>query len=188
MIYTEQNYLDALVEGNDEGLNRIYKQFLPPVTRLILAKGGNAADAQDVFQSALLIIFDQARQGNLTIERTFQAYLMKVCRNIWGNRLQKKSFHEVTLPDEVKHTVGTDLVQAIQQQEEEDVFWSAFEKLSEDCRQILTLFFKKEKMEEIGSVMGFKSVSYTKKRKHYCKDKLTTLIREDPRYDELRIR
>lgn len=185
MINTEQDYLNAIVEGEMEGLDLIYAQFLPPITRFILSKGGNAEDAQDIFQDALLILYEKGRKGDFQIERKFYSYLLVTCRNLWGNRIQKKSFREVTLPDQIKHTADDDILALIHQGEIEKLFWSAFAKLGEDCQTILRLFFSKKKMEEIREVMGFKSVNYTKKRKHQCKGMLIELVKKDGRYNEL---
>ncbi len=185
MIKTEQDYINAIVDGDLNGLDAIYAKFLPPVTSLIRSKGGNADDAQDVFQDALMIIYEKCRHGDFIIETKFYSYLMVICRNLWGNRLQKKSFKEVTLPEQVKHQSDDDIVQLIYQEEEEQLFWSSFEKLGEDCKKILQLFFKKVKMEKIMEIMGFGSVSYTKKRKHQCKNKLVIFIKGDARFAEL---
>ena len=185
MIKTEQDYINALLQGDMKGLDLIYSKFLPSVTRFIMTKGGNAEDAQDIFQDALLILFEKTRKGDFQIEKKFYSYLMVICRNLWGNRLQRKSFREVTLPEQVKLKADDDILSLILKEEEEKLFWSAFEKLGKDCQKILKLFFQKVKMEKIKEVMGFGSVGYTKKRKHQCKGKLVEFVKADSSFNEL---
>ena len=73
-----------------------------------------------------------------------------------------------------------------EQTEEQEVFWEAFQKLGADCQKLLRLFFDKEKMEKIAKMMGYGSVSYAKKRKFQCKEKLVDWVKKDHRFNELK--
>lgn len=185
MNSTQQDFLSIVRSGNAAGLRAIYKEFLPRIARHIMQKGGNYDDAKDVFQDAIIVLYEKAQQPDFELTSGFYTLLFGICRNIWGNRLQKKSRTEVTIPEDAKYKSDTDTEALISQVEEERLFWDAFKKLGEDCQQLMRLFFEKTKMEEITSIMGYGSVNYTKKRKFVCKEQLVRFVKEDKRFEEL---
>lgn len=185
METTRPDYLSIIRSGNAAGLRTIYKDFLPRIARHIMNKGGSYDDAKDVFQDAIIVLYEKTQQPDFELTSRFYTFLFGICRNIWGNRLQKKSRTEVTIPEDAKYKSDTDTEALIYKAEENRLFWDAFKKLGEDCQRLMQLFFEKTKMEEITSVMGYGSVNYTKKRKFVCKEKLVRFVKEDERFEEL---
>ena len=185
MTFTKEEHITAILSGDAKGLQRIYDLYLNRIARFITSKGGNVDDAKDVFQDALIIIFEKAQQPEFILSSQFYTFLYGVCRNLWGNRLKKKRPSEVINSDDATYTSGEDIQQLIEEEETNRVFWDAFELLGEDCKQLLQLFFEKKKMEEIKELLNYNSVNYTKKRKFKCKEKLLTLVRKDQRFPEL---
>jgi len=175
----------AIQDGNSKGLQNIYAEFLPRIRRLITNNGGREEDAQDVFQNAILVIYEKSAQKDFKLTSGFYTLLYGICRNLWGNRLQKKSFKEVTIPEDVKYKSDDNIEADLEAIEEQNLFWSAFKNLGEDCQKLMRLFFDKEKMEKIAQMMGYSSVSYAKKRKFQCKEKLVAFVKADDRFDEL---
>ena len=186
MHQKEDEYIKAIKTGDSKGLRQIYELFLPRIRKLITSNGGKEADAQDVFQSAILTIYEKTQSGDFKLTSKFYTLLYGICRNLWGNRLQKKSFKEVTLLEDVKYTSEENIEFDIEKTEEQELFWTSFQKLGKDCQKLLRLFFDKEKMEKIAKMMGYGSVSYAKKRKFQCKEKLVELVKKDIRYKELK--
>ena len=73
-----------------------------------------------------------------------------------------------------------EVVHEVEQNERYTLYRKKFARLGADCQKLLGLFLDKVSMAEIMTRMGFGSVSYTKKRKFYCKKKLIELIEKDP--------
>ncbi len=185
MDKTSYSHLDALAKGEEKGLREIYRQYLPRISKLITGNGGSGEDARDVFQDALIVLYEKACDPGFKLTSSFYTLLYGICRNIWGNRLQRKSRTEVTLESPDKYRLSEDMEKAIEQEEENAVFWEAFERLGDDCQRLLRLFFEKVKMEDIAETMGYGSTSYAKKRKFQCKEQLINLARSDSRFREL---
>ncbi len=184
MTNTDHQYLTAIRTGDLGGLRRIYQEFLPPVSSLITRNGGTHEDAKDIFQDALVVLYEKSRGGRFELTSTFYTLFYGICRNLWGNRLQKKSRTEVTLPDDPKFMDAADLEQIILEEEKNRLFWDAFRLLGADCQRLLHLFFEKKTMEEIAATMQFSSVGYAKKRKFQCKENLLNFVKADPRFPE----
>lgn len=180
-----QAYINAIQTGDTKGLREIYSQFLPKIISLISNNGGSADDAQDIFQDAILVIYEKSKKKDFKLSSGFYTLLYGICRNLWGNRLQKSSFKNVTLTDHTKYTSETNQEDALLKAEEERVFWDNFKKLGADCQKLMQLFFEKVKMDEITKIMGYSSTGATKKRKFTCKERLLSFIKTDVRYSEL---
>lgn len=176
----------AVLHGDQTVLRRIYQNYLPPVQKFIVQSGGRQADALDVFQDALVIIYEKAKKPEFELTGTFFSYLYGVCRRVWGNRLQKKDNQTVTIDENVK--IGSvDSIQPLIEQEERDkLFYKAFQKLGKDCQKLMRLFFEGNSMEEICEQMGHGSPGYSKKRKFQCKEMLTELVKSEPGFNELK--
>lgn len=184
MDHQDTKYIDALKSGDKRGIREIYDKFFPGIQSLITRHGGNAEDAQDIFQDSLIVIFEKLRMNSFQLSSSFYTLLYGICRNLWGNRLQKRSRTDVSLSDDLTVPVGDDLRDLIHQEEKRQIFWHAFKKLGKDCQQLLQLFFEKTSMEEIATIMGYASEGYAKKRKFHCKSQLVLLVQQDPMYHD----
>ncbi|MEM9929798.1 MAG: sigma-70 family RNA polymerase sigma factor [Bacteroidota bacterium] len=183
----DASYLQAIQNNDARGLRTLYRTFLPRISRFIELNGGSAADAEDVFQDALIIIYKKSKAADFRLSSKFYTLLYGVCRNLWGNRLQKKSRTEVELKDDYKYERVPDVGHFVEQAEEQRLFWDAFQKLGKDCQQLMKLFFAKVKMEVIAKQLNLSSVGYAKKKKYKCKENLIKLVKADRRYAELKV-
>ncbi|MFN0215946.1 MAG: RNA polymerase sigma factor, partial [Saprospiraceae bacterium] len=162
-------------------------QQLPVIRGLIRDYGGTEADAKDLFQDAVLLVYQKARQPDFQLSSKFSTYFYGICRNLLLNRRTKKSATaEVTLTEDTKYIADDSSLEAdLLQVEQGKLFWRAFRQLGEDCQKVLEMFFQKIPMESIATQMGFGSEGYAKRRKRQCKDRLTELAKNDPAYPEL---
>ena len=151
-----------------------------------MANNGTEEAARDIFQEAILIIFKKVKSDNLSLSASFFTYLYAVCRNLWLKRLEKKGKMRVTDSEIPELKDESDWEMVIEEEERFRLFRSKFQSLSENCQQLLSLFFKKTSMKEIVDIMGFSSVQYAKKRKFQCKEHLVALVRSDVRFKNLK--
>ena len=180
------DYIGGIVTGDHKLLKRIYEQFHKAILQLVETNGGSSEDARDVFQEALLMIYQKAQKPDFKLTSSFFTFFYAVCRNIWFNKRKKRSFGEVTLSDEMTSMVGADSPVDLDQNEQYALYRKIFLRLGKDCQQVLLMFLGKVSMQEIMEKMGYGSLSYTKKRKFKCKEQLVKMIEADPVYEELK--
>ena len=180
-----QFWLDILRSGDRQGIARMYEQFLPRIEKLVTSNSGTSDDARDIFQEAIIVIYKKVSNENLTLSASFFTYLYAVCRNLWLKKLQKRGKMMVTNDEPTEQMDVSDWESVMQEEGRYRLFRSKFNELSDNCRQLLGLFFKKTSMQEIVSIMGFGSVAYAKKRKFQCKEKLVALVKNDPGFKNL---
>lgn len=187
MNKVNRDYINTIIAGDLTGLKAIYQEFLPRIAAMIRENKGTNADAQDILQESIMLIFEKSQSPDFQLNSSFYSFLYGIAKNLWRNHLKKKSSQEVSLTEENTFNYETgenpelDLINA----ERTALFWSAFQRLGKDCQQLLQLSFQKVKMSEIVEKMRLSSVGYGKKKKYKCKEKLSQLIKEDARFEEL---
>lgn len=181
-----QVYIDGIKQGNPKVIQQIYADFHQVITHLVETHNGTEDDAQDVFQEGLLMMYQKVQTPDFKLTSSFLTYFYAVCRNIWSNKLRKKSSTEVTFDNATLSMIEDEPVSVLEQNEQYFLYRKMFLRLGADCQKVLNLFLQKVKMSEIMQQMGYGSISYTKKRKFMCKKKLVQLIQNDSSFQELK--
>lgn len=181
---TEYSYIRGILNNDSRLLEEIYRKYLPPVFGMIRRNKGNFDDAKDVFQEAILVVYNHAGRPGFQLSSPFQAYLMGICRFLWLRQLKKNARTEVTFAHEERLDIDADLERQIFEVEKRTLFREKFARLGEDCRRLLQRFFDREPLNSIADDMGY-TADYVKKKNKVCKEKLMDMVREDPRFGEI---
>ncbi len=178
-------FLKALVNGDSKIISNIYKENFTPVKKFVLQNSGDTADAEDVFQKALLQITVRYKKEAFQINTNFNGYLYTVCKNLWRRELNK-SKKKVT-NNEVVELVSEerDSSLAYLELKRQELFVEKLGEISENCKKILTLFFAKTPYAEIVESTDYGSETVVRQRVFKCKKKLTELIKKDIKYNSL---
>jgi RNA polymerase sigma factor (sigma-70 family) len=180
-IHEDQQFIEALLQGDHAGISEIYRRFAGEVRRFVLKNSGSEDDARDMMQEALMIITRQAREKALALSCPFGAYLFLVVRGKWLNELRKRKREAVTIVEEDGYTYERqDIAQAdnlLLQEEREQLFWEKFKLLGERCQKLLRLSWSgSHNMEQVASLLGV-TYGYARKKKTECIDRLMFLIK-----------
>ena len=183
-ISTNQ-FLNALLEPDKKKLLELYELFFPMIKKMVLEGRGNNEDAEDVFQDSLEIIYLKAQKAEFKLTSEFGTYLYSIGRNVWYNKLRKKSRTNISL-SKLDIDFPTEFNDPyFEKVERWKVYEKAFNKLKEDCKKVLSMFFQKKTMNEIALEMGYED-SYPTTKKYNCYKSLVKMIEKDPAYWELR--
>lgn len=185
----QTDYLSAILAGDQAALEQLYRTQFPVIRSLLRNYGGSEMDAKDVFQDAVLVMYQKAKQPDFQLTSQFGTFFYSVCRNLWLNRRSKKFVtSEVTISEDAKYIAEEASPEVeLLQVERDNLFWRAFRQLGEDCQKLLELFFQKTPMEAIALQMGYGSEGYARRRKLQCKERLVELVKSNPEYRELRL-
>lgn len=181
--FTAESILQGLKEREPKVLDHIYENFYNQIKNFIIRNQGTEEDAQDIYQDALLVIYQKSVNFNLSLSCSFSTYLFSVCRLLWLKKLEQNR-HLFTLAEETGTYVELDpsILEISEKNERYKLYQDHFQKLSYSCQKVLELFLAGIPLREIANILGFKSEQYAKKRKHQCKEKLITSIKGDPEF------
>jgi RNA polymerase sigma factor (sigma-70 family) len=179
IIHTDQYFLNGLLQNDQAVVKEIYSRFTGKVKGYILQNNGSEDDAADIFQEALIDIYQQARYKGLTLTCPFEPFLLLICKRKWLKELKKSSRQRVTNDTERLSDIGEDafaLADQLQVQEEKaQLFLAMFQKLGERCREIINKCLGKKPQEEVATELGV-SYAYLRKKKSECTAELMKLI------------
>lgn len=179
---TSNRYLQALIHQNNDIILEIYERFYPKTLRFVLQNRGNEDQAKDVFQESLLYLMTLNRQKKLQINN-FEAYLFTIGKNMWRRELEKQkkwvmNDGVVTLIDK-----DTDAAMFMLEQEQLELYTEKFSLLSDNCKEILSLFFNDVPYEQIIKELSYATINTARQRIFKCRNKLIKLIKSDPRFN-----
>ena len=179
VIHSDQHYIEALLQNDQQVVEEIYKRFARPVRSFILKNRGSEEDAADIFQESLIDIYNQAKYKGLELTCPFEPFLLLVCKRKWLNEIKKRGHSPVTkLLDDLSDW-GEDVFAAAERlSQEEDkarVFLAQFQRLGDKCREILRLSLTGDRQEKIAETLGV-SYGYLRKKKSECMATLLSYI------------
>ena len=179
---TSKDHYFSLINGDEKGIEKIYKLLFPKVLRFILKNNGREEDAEDIFQKTLIHLILQAKKKQVTFTVSFEAYLFIACRNQWYKKLAaEKKWVTKPVKEELLYEDDT-LNNAIEEQEKWDLYRTVFETLSDNCKTVMKLFYKKLPYSVICKELGYNSESVARQRVFKCRAKLSSLIKKHPLY------
>ncbi len=148
---------------------------------------GNREEAQDVFQDAMIVIYNRIRSGELELSCKFGTFLYAICKNIWIQERKKHLLHVEKLKNypQVVHDPGPG-DDPLLQKHLTTLFDKHFNDLSRDCQKILTMYFNNFTLEEIRTAMDYNELHHAADRKYRCKKSLIKRMVNDPLFKRLK--
>lgn len=177
---SDKSIIEGIRNQDDKVLNWVYDNYYQSVRIHITKNSGTADDVSDIFQDAVIVLYRQICDGNLSLTTDLKGYFFGIAKNLWSNQLrQKKETQELRadIPDESAHDDSTDHML-------ERVITRALEKLPAEFRDTLVLFSQGYSYEEIAKKMKLKNEIYARRKKYLSKEALMEKMKEDPEYQE----
>ncbi|MGB3464952.1 MAG: sigma-70 family RNA polymerase sigma factor [Cyclobacteriaceae bacterium] len=163
--------LERLSKGDEKALDYLYKKHYRMMTKIVLSNSGSEQEAMDVYQDALLVLWQKAIRGNLVLTSKISTFLYSICLNLWRKELDRKS----RLSNEVK---DSETYQTHDVDEKVRIVRECIDELGDTCKKILTYhYFDGMSMPDIAEKMNFANTDTAKTKKYKCKKRLDTMIR-----------
>ncbi len=178
MYEQERQLLEALVSNDRIATEQIYRENFPSIQAFILKNNGFADDAKDIFQEAMIILYQKAKLDSFVLTCQVKTYLYSVCRRLWLKKLQRENrYNHVT--DLLKETVTVeDEIEAHEKQNAEmTLMEKALSRLGEPCKGILEAFYiQKKTMPEIAEAFKYTNADNAKTQKYKCLNRLKKIF------------
>ncbi|MES2478013.1 MAG: sigma-70 family RNA polymerase sigma factor [Bacteroidota bacterium] len=169
----EQDILDALKSEQNKAYESLYDSYFGKVSRFICHNNGNARDAEDVFQDAMMVLVQKIRNDHFRLTASMGTYIMAISKNIWLNRLRNSKRQEEK-SDKYFKTVFMEVDEAIDQ---ERFYKSQLQKyiykVSKHCQAVIDdVFFKGKTTEQIQNDYGYSSKQNAANQQYKCVEQL----------------
>ena len=170
LLRSNDELLSALRRGDEKALGMLYKMHFPMVLHFIISNNGTEQEAKDIYQEAIIILYENVQDGNFELTCKIKTYLYSVCRRQWLKKLAEKSRYVGKIEDFESFVPFVKEDSDIEEKDNQFKTMSqALEKLGEPCRTILEDFFIHNfTMQQITEKMGYTNADNAKNQKYKC--------------------
>lgn len=174
----EQLLLKGLVNNDSRAIDTIYKENFNMVQSFILNNNGSYDDARDIFQEAMVTLYEKAKSESFVLTCQIKTYIYSVCRRLWLKRLQQSS-RFVIQSESLEETVPVeeDLELHEKRNAEFAIMERALSNLGEPCKSLIEAYYiHKKGMTEIAAEFGYTNADNAKNQKYKCLMRLKKLF------------
>src|SRR5690349_12393341 len=148
------------------------------VLAFIINNNGSYDEAKDVFQEAMITLYEKAKSDSFVLTCQIKTYVYSVCKRLWLKRLQQlgktstgiENFEDTVIVEE-------DLELHERRNAEFNMMERALNSLGEPCKSLLEAYYLKKKgMNEIATMFGYTNADNAKNQKYKCLMRLKKLF------------
>jgi len=174
----EVGLLKGLAAGDRKVIEGIYKDHFNMIQSLIVNNNGSSEDAQDIFQEAMVVLYEKVRTGSFELNCQLKTYLYSVSKRLWLKRLQQNNR---LLSQEIDPNTTIQVEEEIATHEKRDAEFElmsqAIQRLGEPCKSLLEAYYlRKMNMQDIALQFGYTNADNAKNQKYKCLIRLKKLF------------
>jgi len=166
----EEVLLQGLARNDKKAVETIYRENYNMIQVLVINNNGSADDAKDIFQEAMIVLYEKVRSGTFELNCQIKTYVYSVSRRLWLKRLQQLNRYSPSI-ENLDGFVPVE--EEIEEHEKRDAEFEMMDKaigsLGEPCKSLLEAYYlQKRKMQEIAANFGYTNADNAKNQKYKC--------------------
>ena len=166
----EKALLEGLAVSDKKAVEVIYKENYNMVQALIINNNGSADDAKDIFQEAMIVLYEKAKSGTFELNCQIKTFVYSVSRRLWLKRLQQQNrFSSPGDNMEAVVPVEEELEEHERRNDEFEMMDKAISHLGEPCKSLIEAYYlQKQNMQDIAARFGYTNADNAKNQKYKC--------------------
>jgi RNA polymerase sigma factor (sigma-70 family) len=175
---TDSEIVFGILNNSESAIKRLYVAYFPMVMQLIINNNGTADDAKDIYQEAIIVLYNKIKKGDFELNSKLKTFIYSVCRRLWLKRLSQMNRYGGDIRDFQEYSPVED---DVEQHSERDMQFtkmqSALQLLGEPCKTIIEDFYiNNRSMQEICEEFGYTNADNAKTQKYKCLQRLKKLF------------
>ncbi len=177
MRLSDKEIIEGIKKKDDKVVKYIYENTHYMIKSMVYTYGGNEADANDVFQDSLLLLFMKVSQNGFQLSSKFETFFYGLAKYIWINKKAKYRKENRIEDSETFDSLGlhNNDYDWVEKQELKFRIKRAFDLLPSDCRRLLRWIARGKRLREVADIMGI-SLDTAKKKSSACRKQLKNLL------------
>ncbi len=178
MELSDNEIVRGCAKGDLKSQEALFKKYGPELKKLSFRYSKSVEDAKDIFQEALIVLYEKAKSGVFELNCQVKTYLYSVSKRLWLKRLQKNSRYELQ-SNGLEETVYVeeDLGAHEKRNNELGMMEHAMANVGEPCKSLLEAYYiHKQNMQEIAEAFGYTNSDNAKNQKYKCLIRLRKLF------------
>ncbi len=173
----EKLLLQGLARNDKKAVETIYKENFNLIQALIINNNGNSEDAKDVFQEAMIVLYEKVQTSSFELNCQIKTFIYSVSRRIWLKKLLHQNRVSLSDGNEQLISVDTEIEEHDKRNDEFLMMEKAMSGLGEPCKSLLEAFYmQKRSMQEIAFHFGYTNAENAKNQKYKCLMRLKKLF------------
>jgi RNA polymerase sigma factor (sigma-70 family) len=166
----EQALLKGLAANDRKSVESIYRNHYSMIQTLIINNSGTSDDARDIFQEAIIVLYEKAKSGSFELHAQLKTYIYAVCRRLWLKRLVTYQRYSGDLANAPESIATEDDIEMYEHRTQDfELMDKALQHLGEPCKELLESYYlKKKNMSEIAREFGYTNADNAKNQKYKC--------------------
>ena len=174
----DQLLLKGLAKSDTVSVETIYRENYTMIQSFILNNNGSADDARDIFQEAMVVLYEKSKDTTFSLHCQIKTYVYSICRRLWLKRLQQLSKYS-TQVESLEEIVPVE--EEIEEHEKRNTDFllmeTAMGKIGEPCKSLLDAYYlQKKSMQDIAGAFGYTNADNAKTQKYKCLVRLKKLF------------
>ena len=182
-LLTDDELLSGLANGSDDALTQLYRRYFPMVLHFVISNNGSEDEAKDVYQEALIVLYEKVRGGSFELHCQLKTYVYSVGRRLWLKQLAHKSRFMVNDTEHLAadsnavEQMSDDLIDHEERDRQFELMADSLNRLGEPCRTLLDDFYIRHlSMQDITQKFGYTNADNAKTQKYKCLMRLKRLF------------
>jgi RNA polymerase sigma factor (sigma-70 family) len=174
---SEQLLLQGLARNDKKAIETIYKDNYNLVQALVINNNGTSEDAKDIFQEAMIVLYEKVQSGTFELNCQIKTFVYSVSKRLWLKRLMQQNRFSISDGHEESIPVDEEMEEHEKRNTEFSMMEKAMNGLGEPCKSLLEAFYlQKKSMQEIAVGFGYTNSENAKNQKYKCLMRLKKLF------------
>lgn len=177
---SEETLILGIQNADSNALDAVYRLYFPMILNFILNNNGTEAQAKDVFQDAVIVLYNKLKDQQFQLTCKIKTYIYSVCRRLWLKELNQKKTVSFSVHDfeSFLEFEESDLEKQKLEEEKHHCLSQSLIELGEPCKSIILGFYvEKLSMDQIAKQMGYTNAANAKNQKYKCFKRLTRIFK-----------
>jgi len=178
-LFTDKEALRRIRTNDRTILGELFSRNINMIVSYVTQNWGTAADAEDLLQEAIVIVWQKVCTDELRLTAKLSTYLMAIVKNIWRDESRRRRRGEHS---PLSHNIIDSQPQTLDSiilDEEAEMVQRGLNGIGLTCRKLLTLFYFEERnFKDIARLMEFASADVAKSKKYQCKNALADILKK----------
>ena len=189
-FFRETDFIERIKANDRMVLGELFLHYEKMVFSYITSHGGSEADAEDMLQEAIIVLWQKVCGGGFELTSKLGTYIMAVAKNKWMAEMRKRKRYSLdgnlALLDKIDETPSS--LDGLLEEEQTDAVRKALEAIDPNCKKLLLLFYFEERnMKDIAKLMDFANMDVAKSKKYQCKKALEAVLKKQIAATERRV-
>jgi len=175
---TDSEIVFGILNNSESAIKRLYVAYFPMVLQLIINNNGSQDDAKDIYQEAIIVLYNKVKGGEFELSSKLKTFIYSVCRRLWLKRLSQMNRYGGDIRDFQEHLP---VEEDVDLHGDRDIQFGkmegALQLLGEPCKTIIEDFYiNNRSMQEICEKFGYTNADNAKTQKYKCLQRLKKLF------------